>query len=91
METTIQQATVGKSYRVIIRAKYLPPTNHRGSRITVTHGSGTRLIVQWDYSLDLADNYAQAIQKYLDKMGWDGHWIIGHAGTGYVAVWAGNQ
>jgi hypothetical protein len=93
METTIQQATVGKSYRVAIQTKYLSPTNYRGSRLKVWHGDSKALTLSWDYSLDTADNHAEAVQAYLAHMGWDGQWIIGALpnGTGYVAVWGGHQ
>ena len=73
---------VSESYRVTLRAKYLPVTNHRGSRIKVARYEGTThgrdpqtVIVSWDYSLDIGANYASAIAEYVRRAGWGGHWV----------------
>lgn len=86
---TTQKATVGKSYRVAIQTKYHGDTG----RISAWHGDSKKIYVAWNGEQDVADNHAKAIQAYLDHMNWDGQWQIGSIpnGTGYVAVWVGNQ
>ena len=86
METK-QRATVTNTHRVVVRTKYHGPTNHRGSRISVTHAQGgKRIYVEWDYSLGLAENHCHAVQVYLDHMEWEGAWRAGADDTGYYAV-----
>lgn len=95
METeTKQGATVRNSHRVVVRTKFLGPTTHQGSRISVTHGQGTgirgkRVVLSWDHALDTADNHCLAIKFYLDRMGWGGEWVVGADDTGYYAVQVG--
>lgn len=85
---TTQQATVRKSHRVTIQTKFM--ANSR--TIKVWHYAG-KMTAPWTDELDPVDNHLNAIQLYLDKMEWDGQWVIGAStdGYGYVAVWAGNQ
>jgi len=94
----VKVCQIRQTYRVSLSAKYLPPTNHRGSRIVVCRADGgrdpMRLVVSWDYSLDVADNYAQAFAQYNARQNWGGSWVIGSTDSGYVAVcddpqWAG--
>ena len=89
----IKPLAVANSYRVTVRAKYLPVTNHRGSRISVArfensiHGRDTfRVVVSWDYSLDIADNYRAAIRHYLTGTNWGGEWVVSMVTDGAVAV-----
>jgi hypothetical protein len=87
-----QTPAVALSHRVAIKTKYLPVTNHRGSRIKVGRmdaRKGETLTVDWDYSLDTPDNHARAVEQYLAHMEWDGTYIIGAGVDGYVAVWTG--
>lgn len=83
--------TTKQSHRVCVRTRFLAPTEGgKGSRISVTHGTGNkRLVVSWDYELDTAENHAQAVQAYIAKMEWDGTWVVGadDGRGGYVAVW----
>ena len=88
---------VTESYRTVIRCKYHGPTNHRGSRITVsryentTHGKDPhRLTVGWDYSLNVGENYAEAVRGYITRAEWGGHWRVGLITDGAVAVWVGH-
>jgi hypothetical protein len=60
--------------RACIRTKYLGPTNYRGSRITVKDDNNSwsqvspkRLIVDWNYELNVDKNHAAAAQAWLDK------------------------
>ena len=94
----IKICQVRQTYRVSLVANYLPVTNHRGSRIVVSRADGgrdpLRLVVSWDYSLDVGDNYAAAFNQYLARQNWGGSWTIGASIDGYVAVcddpqWAG--
>ena len=88
--------SVTESYRVTIQCKYLPPTTHKGARISVSRwDSGTqgidpnRLIIGRDYSMELSENYADAVRRYCQAVEWLGHWRIGSTPTGAVAVWVG--
>lgn len=82
--------TVKETGRVAVRAKYLGPTNYRGSRIKVTRMDATpgdkSLTVGWDHALNIGENYAAAIRAYLEMMGWEGTWAMGGGTDGYVAV-----
>jgi hypothetical protein len=79
-----------QTYRVSLSAKYLPATNHRSSRIAVRRAEigrdPMRLVVSWDHSLDVGDNYAAAFNQYLTRQNWGGSWTIGASVGGYVAV-----
>ncbi len=88
----IETVTTTLSHRVTIRAKYLPVTNHRGSRIVVTRDENhpaRRLTVGWDYALDIQENYQAAIRAYLVEMGWGGHWVVSMTSNGAVGIWVG--
>lgn len=82
--------TVNESGRVAVRARYLGPTNYRGSRVKVTRmdarAGDKSLTVSWDYALGIEGNYAAAIRAYLEMMGWEGTWAVGGGTDGYVAV-----
>jgi len=86
----VRVCQVRQTYRVGLFAKYLGPTDHRGSRIVVSRADGgrdpMRLVVGWDYSMNLADNYARAFSEYLARQNWGGSWVIGSTTNGYVAV-----
>lgn len=75
------------TWGVSICSRYLGPTNHRGSRVRVRrtdHRPGDRtLMVSWDYSLDVIENHAAAIAKFVKLWGWDTtDWVVGYAGDG---------
>ena len=86
----IKVCEIRPTYRVSLVAKYLPTTNHRGSRIAVCRADGgrdpLRLVVSWDHSLNIGENYAQAFGQYVDRQNWGGSWVIGSTTHGYVAV-----
>ena len=79
---------VERSYRTAIRAKWLPNTN----RISVSRLDGhERILVDWDSNLDVGENYANAIQQFVERMDWSGVWIVGSTDDGAVAVWKGHE
>lgn len=82
--------TVNESGRVAVRAKYLGPTNYRGSRVKVQrmdHRAGDKsLTIGWDHALNSDGNYAAAIRAYLEMMGWEGTWVVGGGRDESVAV-----
>ena len=89
----MEQLSVSESYRVTLRAKYLPVTNHRGSRIKVsryeanTNGRDPQTVtVSWDYALGIGKNYAAAIAEYVRRAGWGGHWVSSMIDGGAVGV-----
>ena len=75
-----------------ISTKYLGPTNTRGPRVkAMTWGQivgyrGSTYTVEWDDSIDVEANHADAAQKLLDKLGWRGEWRMGSTDRGYVFV-----
>ena len=94
----VKVCQIRQTYRVSLVAKYLPPTNWRGSRVAVCRADGgrdpLRLVVSWDYSLGNGENYAAAFSQYIARQNWGGSWIMGSTERGYVAVcedpqWAG--
>lgn len=75
------------NHRISVISKYLPVTNHRGSRIKVTrsdHRQGDpTLTVSWDYALDIGENHCEAIRQFIEMLDWDdSDWIVSHAGDG---------
>ncbi len=92
METK-KACKVSESYRVALRCKYLGATDHRGSRISIqryesnTHGKDpNRLIISWDYALNIGENYAEAVRQYVEKANWGGQWVTSTITDGAVAV-----
>ncbi len=92
METK-KACKVSESYRVALRCKYLGPTDHRGSRISIqryesnTHGKDpNRLMISWDYALNIGENYAEAVRQYVEKANWGGQWVTSTITDGAVAV-----
>ena len=61
-----------------IRTVYLPPTNHRTSRIRATCGAGS-LTVAYDHELDLDGNHVRAAISLVNQLNWldYGEWITG--------------
>ena len=92
METK-KTCNVNESHRVAVRCKYLGPTNHLGSRISVQRYEGAtwgkdpnRLIISWDYALNIGENYAEAVRQYVEKANWGGQWVTSNITDGAVAV-----
>jgi hypothetical protein len=52
-----------------IHTKYLCPTNHHGARISVRAQAG-RIIVPWNYALDIEANHKRAAARFAAKLGW---------------------
>ena len=52
-----------------IVTKYHGPTNVRGSRISARCDAG-RIMVSYDYALNIGDNHKAAAQALADKLGW---------------------
>ena len=72
-----------------IMTKYLGPTDTKASRVKAMTSSGHRgstYTVEWDDSLNVEGNHADAAQKLLDKLGWLGEWRMGSTDRGYVFV-----
>ena len=84
----IKVCEIRQTYRVSLRANYSAPDG--GGRITVSRADGgrdpMRLVVSWDHSLNIGENYAQAFGQYVDRQNWGGSWVIGSTTHGYVAV-----
>jgi hypothetical protein len=61
--------------RQAIVTKYLGPTNNRGARIVAKAGGGARayakrMVIAWDYALDVADNHRMAATELARKLNW---------------------
>lgn len=75
---------------MIITAKFLGPTNTKGSRIKVSgHKSGAKYY-QWDHALNPGDNYEQAFKTYLKDLVMTGpqraQWVMACTDTGMIAT-----
>lgn len=70
-----------------IQTKYLGPTNHRGARIKVWCGAGTKYVA-WDYAMGVEDNHIWAAGLLIEELGWqqDNRVIAGSLNNGYVFV-----
>ena len=72
-----------------IMTKYLGPTDTKAPRVKAMTSSGHRgstYTVEWDDSIDVEGNHADAAQKLLDRLGWRGEWRMGAMDRGYVFV-----
>lgn len=59
-----------------ITTKYLPPTNHRGSRIKATCAAGS-VTVPWSHELNVEENHTEAAGALAIRLGWRGEWLGG--------------
>ena len=71
-ETQLREQFSNVGTRASIRTRFHGPTNHKGSRITVTDDgpfgrSPRRLTVECHHALDSQANHARAAQLWLDK------------------------
>ena len=76
--------------RQAITTRYAGPTDHRGSRVIATTGSGLRKIVPWDHALNVASNHAAAARLLAVQLGWAGVWHMGGTRDGYAFVCGGS-
>ena len=59
-----------------IQVKYLPATNHRGSRFKASTGHDT-VTVGYQYDLDQESNELFACKKLMKKLGWTHEMVRG--------------
>ena len=78
-------SNVSTSGRQSITTKYLPPTNHRGSRIKATCEAGS-VTVPYAYERSVAGAHRAACEALLAKLGWFGRYVGGAVPRGYVFV-----
>lgn len=76
--------------RQAISTKFLPPTNFKGARISVSAEAG-RKVYEWDHALNPEENHEAAARAYAVEKGWlKRHRLVGGAATcnpnGYVFV-----
>ena len=83
-----------------ITTKFLPATNHRGSRYRATAGEGGKgftLTVEADHGLDSDGNHYRVARQLIERLGWFhddaradryADWFGGGTPTGYVFVCA---
>lgn len=69
-----------------ITTKYVAPTNHRGTRVIATSGSGHRLVWSWKYELGSYENHRAAAEALARKLDWRGTLHGGSTKTGYSFV-----
>jgi len=72
--------------RQAITTKYLGATDHRGSRIKATSGSGHSLTLSWDHALNSDENHIAAARALAAKLKWSGKWSGGGTRDGYAFV-----
>lgn len=89
----VKPCTVTETWKTAVRCKYYGPTNHRGSRIRVGRFDSANwgkdpnaITVDWDYALNIGENYAEAVRQYVDGLGWSGEWLLSTCDGGAVAV-----
>ena len=79
-----------------IETKFVGPTNSKGSRIVAKCQAG-RIIVQYDYALNVDQNHERAADRLASRLGWIGdgygHLIGGGStkGDGYLFVFANTK
>jgi len=56
--TTSKNGRFQLSHHGIIVTRFLGPTNHRGSRVKATSGSGKSLTREWNREVDSPENHA---------------------------------
>lgn len=54
-----------------IATKYIGPTNHHGSRISVSADAGRR-IYSWDLALNVEENHTAAAERFARELRWIG-------------------
>ena len=70
-----------------IETKYLPPTNHRGARVSARCDI-KRVEIPWEYELNAAENHALAACALAKTLGWDMPTHLASTQKGYVAVYS---
>ena len=75
---------------MIITAKFLGPTNTKGSRIKVSgHKAGAKYY-QWDHALNPVDNYRRAFREYLTSELYmtfpQRTWVMDSTDNGMIAI-----
>ena len=76
---------VSSSHRATLKCKYLG----NSGRISVARygeKDPNRIMVSWKHELGISENYNRAVQEYLTKSGWTGHWVASTVIDGAVAV-----
>lgn len=71
-----------------IETRYHGPTNTRGARISATSTEGHRVFVPYDYSVEILDDHAKAVNALRQKLGWQDKpmHLAGSSKKGYI--WA---
>ncbi len=70
---------------MIIKTKYLGPTDRKSSRISARYGE-QRITVPYQHELGVRDNHAAACRALAEKIGLVGRWVIDEYHNGYIAV-----
>lgn len=69
-----------------ITTKFMPVTNHRGSRIKASDGDRNSVTLSYDHALDSTENHDAAARELCRKMDWHGKLARGGHQTGYTYV-----
>ncbi len=54
-----------------IQTKYLPATNHRGSRIKAFDWCGNSITIPFNFALDTLEAHFEAALAFVNKMQWN--------------------
>jgi hypothetical protein len=69
-----------------IQTKFHGPTNTRGARVSARADAG-RVIVSWDYALNVTDNHKAAAVALARRYGWPEDMVGGSLpGSGFAFV-----
>lgn len=74
---------------MIIRTKYLGPTNYRGGRVKASTISGKSVTLDWDHGANVETNHKRAAIALAGQMEWPGRWVgCSNEGGGYLFAYA---
>jgi len=59
-----------------IVTSFIPPTNHKGARLSVRSSADTRTIVAWDDALGTDENHARAARILANRLAWGSDRIV---------------
>jgi hypothetical protein len=72
--------------RAAVRTKYLPASNHRGSRVKATCQAGS-VTIPFSHDTDITSAHFEAVKALLTRRGldWGDRWAIGSVDdVGYI-------
>ena len=69
-----------------ILTKFLPATNHKGSRIKATAAGGASITIDYSSNLNIEEAHTEAAYALMNKMGWPNQLVSGGTKEGFAFV-----